>query len=218
MDKHDPNKMDSFSEALTSPRAARDRIATQTRSSLQPNSLEQAQREEYAAAVSLIILEVYTLFDLPLPESTSLDGMPSEQERVISIWTNALIRTVPANELYAALDYAIDHHTKDRAINAMDIKQNYGAMIAERQGRAEDGQQRAEALSDCRSCDNARTKEIWFPSSGESVTLPCQSCRPQAFATAREQWLERRGGEAPPAGSIELVKKAAEELVSQAEH
>jgi hypothetical protein len=211
------DKMSSFSEALQSRRAPNDRIETRQPSSIEPANSER-ERKSYAAAVSLLILEVYTLFDLPLPESEPpAPGHPSEMDLKIGIWMNALIRTVPEDDLRPALDYTIDHHAETRAINAMDIKQNYGAMVVER-ARKERERERDETLPDCISCENERVKDIWFPATGESVVLPCQACRPKAFTTARAQWLERRDGLPPPAGSVAAVEKVAEMLASEVEN
>ncbi|MDQ3802522.1 MAG: hypothetical protein M3416_01505 [Acidobacteriota bacterium] len=216
--------MESFAEAaegLTSRRAASDRIETRRHSSSTPPTVSPRQRAKYEAAVSLLILEVYNLFDLPLPESAPPGpGLPSEMEQKVSFWTNALIRTVPEDELRPALDFTIDRHEEARLINPMDIKRGYKAMLAERErARVEEEAERRRAareLEPCRSCDSERVKGIWFPSSGASVTLPCQACRPQAFAVALEQWHERRAQE-PPAGSVALVKQAAGMLDSEAE-
>jgi hypothetical protein len=211
--------MSSISEALQSRRAPNDRIETQPHSSLAQASSE-ATLSEYGAAVSLIILEVCTLFDLPLPESEPpAPDSPSEMDLKIGVWTSALVRTVPLDDLRPALDFTIDHHEKEHPINAMDIKRGYGRMLIGREQarRAESDHCRNETLPDCADCAGERIREIWLPSLNEAVTLPCEGCRPRAFRIAREQWLERRGVKAA-GGSVAMVAQAAKILESQAEN
>lgn len=207
-DQSPTGRMASISEALMSRHEPSDRIETQAPSSIRRRHSE-SDIDLYGAAISLVILEVYTLCDLPLPDASSVAGEPSEQDRIIAIWTNALIRTVPEDDLRDLLDFTIDHHTKDRAINALDLKRNYPLMLAERARRERESRRAADdLLGDCELCRNERTREIHFPLDNIDVALPCQECRPRAFETARSQYIERQKAKVAP-GSVKLVEIAA---------
>jgi hypothetical protein len=169
--------------------------------------------------VSLLILEAFELVDMPLPDSTPAGpGLPSEMERKIAYWTNALIEKVPFDDLHPAFCLARDGHTDPRRpINPIDVKLHHGELLAKRDRDKRAAVER-ESLDDqdgerCTFCGPERLAEIFFPATGKEILAPCRECRPAAFSTCMEQYHERHAqGEVSPVGQ---VLKAGRKLLGQ---
>lgn len=170
---------------------------------------------KYEAALGALIVARYNLFDLPLPDTKrERPDVPSEYEQKRSVWAAALVVKVPFEELTAAFEWTRDHWQSSRAFGPLDIRQGYEAMVREREAerRRAEAEARRETAPPCRTCQGAKTRKVLMTALGDvEVELPCQDCRPKAFAEALKQWQERQGLKTQPAapGSLATVHHVA---------
>lgn len=169
--------------------------------------------------MSLLIVEAFELVDLPLPDTAEPEqGMPSEFDRKLAYWTNALVSVVPLEALRASFDLATNRHTDPRRpVNPIEVKEAYPDVTAAR-ARSERAQESESFLGPCEHCGvgvredaTERVAEKWIPPKGVGVMLPCAVCRPKQCAEAWRQYCERNP-QTVPSGPIAEVVQAGKKL------
>jgi hypothetical protein len=140
----------------------------------------------YRANVSQIIRRC-----LELCNWTPLDT--KQLARRAGIWFDALYPVVPLERLRECFDHAVQNHSENFPVGAIEILQAYRVLTEQHLSSAE-AEARKNDLSQPKKCDMAHVTEegepelvsIWLPAKGQDVIMPCPNCRPKAFIQKRD--------------------------------
>lgn len=129
-----------------------------------------------------------------------------------------LVRSIPTERLYECYVLAMEAREAGNTflVSGVELLQAWKGLGARLEAESKREAARAEAdeshLPDCGYCENERLAEKYFPKNDSRAMLPCDRCRPKAFAVAVAQWKERNPV-VDSAGSIAAVVEAGKKIL-----